>query len=262
MSATEAFREERRGRIWLMYAPAYAATIEALGLREPEAARSLLAIEHTEATSADRAIGRSPGRLLHASGQATTLHFRRALHGGLLAPLWREGIAGVARVRRQLQTTACLRGLGAPVPEAAFALAYQRGALWEAGLATVFEPDALDGVAFLARSPDASSLVHAAGAVGRAIRVFHDKGGRHPDLHIGNILVRQRRCETDALVIDLDGVELSTRPTKRRRRQELQRLERSLRKRDLIDSVSAEARAAFCLAYAGEGASDSSAIAG
>src|SRR5262249_18956366 len=44
----------------------------------------------------------------------------------------------------------------------------------------------------------------AAAAAGRALRRFHDLGGRHRDLHAGNLLLRETEACAEALLVDLD----------------------------------------------------------
>jgi tRNA A-37 threonylcarbamoyl transferase component Bud32 len=131
------------------------------------------------------------------------------------------------------------------------AMAIRTGGLWRASLATVHEEGSRDGLAFLATGPDREQMLRAARALGHAIRRFHDVGGRHDDLHVGNLLL----CESDAdhdpraVVIDLDRARVGTPPDAARRMRELMRLERSLRKRELVEQLGKDAIAAFFRAY-------------
>ena len=81
------------------------------------------------------------------------------------------------------------------------------------------------------------------------MRRLHDAGGRHADLHIGNLLVRERERETEALVIDLDRARIVPKMTAARRLAELMRLYRSLLKRRLDHRVGSRGYAAFFSAY-------------
>ncbi len=250
MSHTAAPCEARHGRVWLMHAPQHAGTIEALGLREPAAARALLHVDAQDVADTPRT-GRAPTLRIEAGDLA--LHFRHARHGGWLAPLWRGGMGGFGRMRAEFIANHALHAKGAPVPEPVFALALRRGALWDVGLATVHEADALDAVAFLSAQRPAARVLQAAHAAGEALRAFHSAGARHADLNLGNILIRERPERVDALIIDLDRVRTGRPPDAARRRTELRRLVRSLRRTGLGDALGAEARAAFHASYAGAG---------
>jgi tRNA A-37 threonylcarbamoyl transferase component Bud32 len=138
------------------------------------------------------------------------------------------------------------------VPRPALAIARRRNGLWEAALATVFEERTLDGLAFFAQHPSQERLVAAARAVGTAVRRFHDLGGHHRDLHVGNLLLREtegRAPSFDALVIDLDRARVGAPPRAAERVGELARLARSLRKRGLLAECDASVREAFWSGY-------------
>ena len=126
-------------------------------------------------------------------------------HGGLLGPLWRGAIWGVARPVAELRATARLHAAGAPVPRPVLVAAHRaRGPLWSAVVGTVHVEGARDGLAWLAARPARAELLRGARAAGAAIRRFHDAGGSHADLQIKNLLLRERDGDTEVLVIDLD----------------------------------------------------------
>ena len=161
--------------------------------------------------------GRSEGRrataVLAVPGREERLHLRPVRHGGLLGPLWGPCILGFQRPLRELDVTERLAAAGAPVPRAISVVAHRRlGPLWQAVFATEHVADADDGLAWLARRPARHALVDGARAVGAAVRRFHDAGGRHPDLHIKNLLFRASEAGPEVLVIDLDGAHAGTAP--------------------------------------------------
>ena len=161
---------------------------------------------------------------------------RPVRHGGWLAPLLGPRLAGPGRPFAELRATASLWALGAPVPEPVMALAWRSGGpLWRALVATRELPDTLDGHAFLSIHPSRAAVHAALVAAGGALRHFHDTGGRHRDLNLGNLLLKVAdppdTSATRVWVIDLDGARVGAPPSPRRRLGELMRLYRSLRKR-------------------------------
>jgi tRNA A-37 threonylcarbamoyl transferase component Bud32 len=168
----------------------------------------------------------------------------------VLGPLLGGTLLGPGRPFRELVATARLRAAGAPVPEPAFALAWRRGLAWNAAIATRLEPDARDALAFLESGPERRTLHRALAAAGRAVRRFHDAGGAHPDLHVKNLLLRERNGGFECVVIDLDRVRIVRALEPTARAAALARLERSLRKHGLVAAAGgARGRAAFLHAY-------------
>ena len=114
-------------------------------------------------------------------------------HGGLLGQ-WLGGVfVGVMRVRRELVVNAALRVAGAPVPVPLFCAARRvLGPLYEVVYATVLETQTRDGLAF-APPRRIARVLAACAAAEDAVRRFHDAGGRHADLHLENLLLRDLR---------------------------------------------------------------------
>jgi hypothetical protein len=214
----------------------------ALGLLEPGGLARLLAGER-------QAGGRGGTVRLTLPGDGTWL-LRPVLHGGWLGPLLGGALLSLARPRAELVTSAALRAAGAPVPRAVLVAGSRgRGPVWHAAVATEFEAAAEDAQRFLARGPARAELRAAARAAGDAVRRFHDAGGRHADLHLGNLLLRRRGAALDALVVDLDKARAGAAPDAARRMRELARLWRSAVKRGLAGAVGARGCAAFLAAY-------------
>ena len=229
------------GRLWLRRE--WGACIRPLGLLE------VGAFERWLAAAPSAGAGRSATALVALAAGGPRVVVRRLQHGGLLGPLLRQHYLSASRSRAELELSARLRAAGAPVPEPVFALALRRGLCWTHALATVYEEGAVDALQFLDSAPDAARILRAAAAIGAAVRRFHDAGGRHPDLHVKNLLLRETRAGAEAIVIDLDRGRAGAPPALRVRARELGRLWRSLLKRGVAEAVGERGVAAFLSAY-------------
>jgi len=194
--------------------------------------------------------GRVPTARIARSGPGELL-VRRVVHGGWLAGLWRGRVLGVGRAIRELRVASRLSAAGAPVARPALVAGERRFGLWRVAIAHAYEPDALDAAALLASRPGRRRALRAAAAAGLALRRFHDLGGRHADLHAGNLLLREGPAGCEALLVDLDRARAGAPPEASTRFAEMMRLYRSLVKRDLDRHLGAHGRAAFLAAYTG-----------
>lgn len=219
----------------------FEAGLRALGFPDREAVEARLA--HTASS------GRSATAAVALPDRPERIHLRPMRHGGLLAPLWGERIASMARPLQELRVTETLRARGAPVPRVAAAVGWPAAPLWRAVLGTVHVERSRDGVAWLAAGPPPEEIAAVAAAAGRAVRAFHEAGGRHADLHLKNLLVD---ADERVWVIDLDKARAGDPPSPRRRMAELVRLYRSLLKRGVRAQVGEAGRDAFFTAYTAE----------
>jgi len=239
------FEESAESTRYLLVATAHAKAVSRLGLPEPRAARALLAAETGATGRAHTAVVALPGGSAH-------LHLRPVRHGGLLGDLWRGALLGLRRPIHELSATAELLNAGAPVPEPVLVAGWRvMGPFWSAIVGTVHLNDSVDGIALLTKTSDRARLLRAAASAGRAVRRFHDAGGRHADLHVKNLLFRESAGATETWVIDLDKARSSDPPNPSRRMRELMRLYRSLVKRGLLERVGARGCARFLGAYVG-----------
>jgi 3-deoxy-D-manno-octulosonic acid kinase len=228
-----------------LVAPGFSAAVHELDVLDAESWGARFA-----AATAAHAGGR--GSLCEATlADGSRLVLRGFRPGGWLAGLRPGSLASPTRLFDELRATHELARRGAPVPRPAFAVAHRRAAGWQGGVATQRIDSATNAQAVLRSRPDPDRLAAIACAAGRAVRRFHDAGGRHADLHLGNLVVREGDVPR-VLVVDLDRARVGSRPGPARRARELARLARSLDKslRGEAAAVAPEAlRAAFLTAY-------------
>lgn len=197
--------------------------------------------------------GRDDTTLVEVPGSTEKLVLRRLLHGGLLGPMLGPFFLGMGRPLRELRVTGELRRAGAPVPRPALALGRRvAGPFWKLAVGTYLEPDAVDALSFLESEPDRPRLLRAAEAAGGAVRRFHDAGGRHADLHVKNLLIRERSDTSECIIIDLDKARITPGLTPGERMAQIMRLFRSLLKRDLLERVGSRGCSRFFTAYCGD----------
>jgi len=231
------------GRVSLVVDPALEEALRSLSLDSPGAIDRLFA-------RSGGATGRAETALVEPPGSTDKLVLRRLLHGGLLGPLFGSAFLGLRRPLRELRVTALLRSAGAPVPRPALALGRRiAGPFWEAVVGTYLEPDAVDALSFLESAPEPPRLLRVAEAVGSAVRRFHDQGGRHADLHVKNLLVRERDGSAECIVIDLDKARITPGLTPGERMAQIMRLFRSLLKRGVLERVGSRGCSRFFTAY-------------
>ena len=240
-SAKGAFPCVEKQRLSLFVAPDFATAVSELDLRETNPAHL--------PSSPHPGSGRAPSRILPLKGHDARLHLRPARHGGALAFLWRNGVAGPNRFLRELEVTRMLKARGAPVPTPVLVKTRRRRFLAEVAVGSLHEEGTMDLLAFLKKVPPAKELPSLARQVATAVRRFHDCGGSHPDLHAGNVLISTDSTKPKALIIDLDGAEAREAVSAPRRMRELMRLHRSLRKNGLSKPDGDPSVAHFVDAY-------------
>ncbi len=198
----------------------------------------------------DGARGRGATFVVALPGLDLRLHLRPVRHGGLLGGLRGEGLLGLGRPLAELRVNAELAARSAPVARPLLVAARRGpGPLWFAAVGTLHEEDACDGVALLSAAPRRLDVLRAAAAVGIGLRRFHDAGGRHADLQLKNLLLREGPNGVEVRVIDLDRGQAGRPPGPRRRMREIMRLYRSLVKRGVAETVGARGCARFFSAY-------------
>ena len=160
----------------------------------------------------------------------TPWRLKRMRRGGSLAPLWRDRYVTAGRPVATLAATEKVRARGVPTAAPiALSLASGRGGLVEAAMA----------VEEIERSEDLARRIVSGRATGEelaaavnAVRAMHDRGVVHPDLNLGNILLRPGPgAAPEAFVIDFDRATFTPGPVPFALRQAaVRRLERSCAK--------------------------------
>ena len=239
------FERYRQGARCLIVDAGFADAVRRLGLLERGVLEDLI-------RNGSVGGGRVPNAVVPLPGRPERLHLRAFHHGGLLGQLRGDRLLGLGRPLSELRVSARLRAAGAPVARPLLVAGRRcAGPLWRAVVGTLHEEAAIDGGAFLAAPPDALRLLRAARATGAAVRRLHEAGGRHADLHVGNILLREHGGGTEALLIDFDRARIGDRPGPRARMAEIMRLYRSLLKRGLLETLGAAGCRAFLAGYTG-----------
>jgi hypothetical protein len=242
-AALREFRRLRAGPRVAVVAVPLEAAIRALGLLEPGGIERLLAAGAPGA-------GRGRTAVIPLPGRAERLHLRSFRHGGWLANVRGGHLPGLGRPLAELAANAQLAAAGAPVPQPALVAGRRRApGWWTAAVGTLHAEGARNAGELLesCREPDRLRAVAAAG--GGALRRFHDAGGRHADLHVGNLLVLGEGASPRVLLVDLDRARMLPRVSTRRRMREIMRLHRSLVKRRLRAALAPEVAARFLDAY-------------
>jgi 3-deoxy-D-manno-octulosonic acid kinase len=192
--------------------------------REAVLAAGLLDPARWEAALGGGGSGRGrAGRVTLSDGPVWGKRMRR---GGAVGRLWRDRFPGRDRLVQNVTVAeeAVARGVPTPSPVALLTAEGPPG-LFRAWLATEWLEGARD-LATLLRERTAGPTELAAALA--AVRAMHDAGVEHPDLNLGNLLVRQTDTVPRAFVVDLDRARLRRRGLSARLRQTaLRRLERS-----------------------------------
>jgi hypothetical protein len=240
----DGIRVRRQGRCIVVSVAALADAARRFGLLEPGGLSRWLA------SGVPGPAGRAGTARIELAGSGA-LHVRPVVHGGLLGRSWRGRVLGLGRATRELRVAMRLAAAGAPVARPALVAGERRLGLWRVAIAHGYEAGALDAASLLSSAPSRARVDRAAAAAGRALRRFHDLGGRHADLHAGNLLLREGPTGCEAVLVDLDRARHGSPPGASARFAEMMRLYRSLLKRDLARRVGARGCAAFLGAYTG-----------
>jgi len=176
--------------------------------------------------------GRGPRAVVPLPGEPRLL-VKQYLRGGVPARWNRERYASPRRFLRELEVGQLARAAGLPVGEALGVVLVPARPGWRAWGMARFIEEAPDLASRLTRERDARVREAIWRAALDAVSRWHDAGLDHPDLNLGNLLVRPREngAGWDIFLVDLDrarwlGVPLAAH----RRARAHARLERSLRK--------------------------------
>ncbi|MHC4820616.1 MAG: lipopolysaccharide kinase InaA family protein [Planctomycetota bacterium] len=246
----DGFSMEREGDLVLVLRDDLAKGLRSAGVADPDAAAERSGAEVKRFKGRGRPVSLSvPGH------DGVRVVIRRYLHGGLLRGLTGGLFPGARRFLRELRTLAVLHGRDAPVPEP-FGLVVEevaagavRGWILTREIAGVRDLREV----LLETEPGDAHRRRALEESGRAVRLVHDAGLLHADLHVKNILVRDGGGP--AVVVDLDGANLLADGLGRdQRASQIQRLDRSMVKMTVREDavVSRTERRRLVLAYCGD----------
>ncbi len=219
MEPPRGFDLERHGRELLYVRSGLLESLRDAGLTRSDGWSELL-----ERSGSRSGRGRTARVELPRGPRAVMKKMRR---GGLTAALWRDRFPGTDRLMANLTVPAraAARGIATPL---AVALLLRPGSfgLNEGWLMTEEIEGAHDMRSILAIAPPPRGAL---GAVMALVRRLHDVGLRHPDLNLGNLLVRQGPDGSwEAYVVDLDRAQFGPGPLSYGRRvRSIRRLERS-----------------------------------
>ncbi len=173
--------------------------------------------------------------------------------GGLLRRFRGTYFAGAWRPLRELVLHRQLMGAGVPVVEAVACVIHRRGAKWRGHLLTRECSGAIDLDAWLRRSIRVASSKDRVVPIraGEVVRMVHDAGVRHGDLHPKNLILTS---DGSLRVLDFDKSRAFERPlTGAERLQDLARLARSIEKHRLRGlAVGPRLGLRFLEGYAGD----------
>jgi tRNA A-37 threonylcarbamoyl transferase component Bud32 len=183
---------------------------------------------------------------------------RRYAHGGLFAGVGRDLYVGPERGLQELRVAVAAQAGGVRTAEPVGILAQKAwGPFWRMAYLSVEIADSEDMVHYccrLADYPAETAAREKRGVLTEAaaqIRLMHDRGIHHADLHLKNLLLRRREAGTpEVFVIDFDKAELGPELDLAQRLRNLDRLSRSVRKVRVADAVlTAWDRLRFLRAY-------------
>ena len=189
--------------------------------------------------------GRGAAHFVEYQGQRWLL--KTYYRGGLIRKLFEKSyvFTGYKRTRmfREFRLLQSLIARELPVPKPVAVLA-QRSS-WRYSGAIILER--LENVTSLQRLVENEAVNGAQWqAIGRTVALFHDNGVHHTDLNASNILLR----DDEVFIIDFDGCTLKPATSGRSRRNNLERLHRSLLKqRQFSQGLSSKGWSLLVSAY-------------
>jgi 3-deoxy-D-manno-octulosonic acid kinase len=163
-------------------------------------------------------------------GECGDIVVRRSMRGGALAPLNTDLFLPPTRGLRELVTSVRLRAAGVATPEVVAFLIYPAGALLRRSDVVTREVRGDDLGALLEKRVDGERRSQALDAAARVIGMLSRVGAHHPDLNLRNVLV-DRSESPQAWILDIDRIRFHIPGNPMVVRANIDRIERSLRKR-------------------------------
>jgi hypothetical protein len=158
---------------------------------------------------------------------------RRSMRGGLLAGLNTDLFLPPTRALRELIASLRLRSAGVATPEVIAFVVYPAGAIFRRSDVITREIDGKDLGSILAADGPAESRSQSLEAAAALIASLSRVGAHHADLNLRNILV----TSGVAYILDVDRIRFHVPGDPIVLRANIERLERSLRKRRELDGL-------------------------
>jgi tRNA A-37 threonylcarbamoyl transferase component Bud32 len=193
--------------------------------------------------------GRAPVYVATIPGTANQVVVRHAWHGGAMAPLTRDLFRPPSRAPREVERSHALRRLGVPTTEiVGYALYRAPLGLVRVDVLTRYIPETADLGMVLAGLAPGFSPAAALNATDTLLQQLAANLVVHPDLNVKNILLRRSTADdVEAVVIDVDVVQIGGCSRQEAMQRNVARLVRSLQKwhRQFGGSMTAADMAAF-----------------
>jgi 3-deoxy-D-manno-octulosonic acid kinase len=176
--------------------------------------------------------GRRPAFRIDAAGDEWVV--RHYWRGGAVAGLLedRYPVGRMPRPFRELDVSARARERGVPTPRVIAAVVYPAGPFYRGDLATAYVPDSADlaDVTFGGNRRSEPERIEAWRAAGTLVRIAAERGLRHADLNLRNVLLTWSEAPPLACVLDLDRARIGEPLRPADRDAMVARLHRSRRK--------------------------------
>ncbi len=190
-----------------------------------------------------RPLGAGRGGAVSVALPCGNVVIRHCQRGGVLRRLLGDAYLLGARPMEELRAAEAARAAGVPVPEYPAAFVWRRGVFYGGDIAVHEVPGARSLEEWLRLGPAAEEADAVSRALAAAFRALVAARIYHPDLHAGNVLVRDGAVH----LIDFDRAAQLPAMSNRLRDQMLFRFNRALVKRGLAPApVTLAARVRFC----------------
>ena len=244
----------------LLQAPGVSAVLRATVKDELLALGVLDKAKLAESRAGGRPIGSGRGGAVSVAlepeggGGAVIRHCRRA--GPLGRVLGDKYLFG-ARPMEELAVCETARAAGVPAPECLAAVVHRAGPFYSGDLIVREVPDAVTLDAWLRGGPAPDSVRAVADVFADAFARLAAAGIYHPDLHAGNVLLREHDAGPAVFIIDFDKAKLLDPLPAALRDRMLFRFNRALVKRSLAPRpVTLATRIRFCRRACAAGAGE------
>ncbi|HEY3257304.1 MAG TPA: lipopolysaccharide kinase InaA family protein [Gemmatimonadaceae bacterium] len=182
--------------------------------------------------------GRATVYAIELPGECGRAVVRRSMRGGWLAALNTDLFLPPTRAVRELIISLRLRSAGVATPEVIAFAVYRAGAIFRRSDVITREIQGKDLLSILAADGSAESRSESLEAAAVLVASLSRAGAHHSDLNVRNILV----ASGVAYILDVDRIRFHVPGDPIVLRANIERLERSLRKRRDLDGLTIDER--------------------